>query len=92
MRNSELHDVEAKRARTGLPQELYKTLSAFGNREGGGLLFLGVDEANGFVCSGVADVRKAQNDLLNYSQNENELPGTAGNDHRGGRWGARSSP
>ena len=44
--------VEAKRARTELPADLWKTLSAFANSEGG-LLLLGVDEAEGFTVTSV---------------------------------------
>ena len=72
--NSELHDVEAKRARTNLPSEIYRTLSAFGNREGGGILLLGVDEQSQFKVTGVHDVAKAQHDLFNYVQNEMSYP------------------
>ena len=46
--------VEAKRARNQLPQDLWKTLSAFAN-DGGGVVLLGVDEQSGFAVSGVAD-------------------------------------
>jgi ATP-dependent DNA helicase RecG len=71
---SELQDVEAKRAAQDLPKRLYKTFSAFGNREGGGIILLGVDEANGFTVSGVEDVARAQHDLINFVQNEMSYP------------------
>jgi ATP-dependent DNA helicase RecG len=40
--------VEAKRATGGLPESLPSTISAFANRPGGGLILLGLDEADGF--------------------------------------------
>lgn len=73
-RQSELHDVEAKRAETDLPRQIYKTFSAFGNRPGGGMLILGVDERQAFAVSGVADIAKAQHDLLNFVNNEMSYP------------------
>jgi ATP-dependent DNA helicase RecG len=73
-RQSELQDVEAKRASKDVPRHLYKTLSAFGNREGGGIILLGVDETNKYVVSGVEDVARTQRDLVNYAQTEMSYP------------------
>lgn len=39
--------VEAKRARTSIPDDLWTSLSAFANSDRGGLVLLGVDEGNG---------------------------------------------
>ena len=47
--------VEAKKARGGLPQDLWKSLSAFAN-DGGGLVLLGVDEGRrAFDITGLED-------------------------------------
>ena len=55
--------VEAKRARDALPKRLWETLSAFSNTRGGGVILLGVDEADDFAVSGVVDPAKVQRDL-----------------------------
>ena len=44
--------VEAKAARREAPRDLWKTLSAFSNSEGGTIL-LGIDESTGFATTGV---------------------------------------
>lgn len=51
--------VEAKKARGGLPSRLWETVSAFSN-SGGGVLLLGVDEANDFAPVGVVDPRQME--------------------------------
>ena len=58
-----LEGVEAKAARTGTPVDLYKPLSAFANRPGGGVLLFGLDEDAGFKVVGVGNPRKLQEDL-----------------------------
>lgn len=51
--------IEAKRARSALPVDLWKSLSALANA-GGGLVLLGVDEQRGgFAVTGVEDAAKA---------------------------------
>jgi len=62
-RHGELEGVEAKAARTGTPADLYKPLSAFANRPGGGVLLFGLDEDAGFKVVGVGNPRKLQEDL-----------------------------
>ena len=62
-RHGELEGVEAKAARTGTPADLYKPLSAFANRSGGGVLLFGLDEDSGFKVVGVGNPRKLQEDL-----------------------------
>jgi predicted HTH transcriptional regulator len=55
--------IEAKRARSGLPVDLWKSLSALANA-GGGLVMLGVDEQRGvFAVTGVEDAAKASADV-----------------------------
>lgn len=55
--------IEAKRARSALPVDLWKSLSALANA-GGGLVLLGVDEqGGGFDVTGVEDAAKASSEL-----------------------------
>ena len=53
---SESRRVEAKRARGECPKKLWETLSAFSNSPDGGVILLGVDEAEGFSAPGVGKV------------------------------------
>ena len=62
-RHGELEGVEAKAAHSGTPADLYKPLSAFANRTGGGVLLFGLDEDAGFKVVGVGNPRKLQEDL-----------------------------
>jgi ATP-dependent DNA helicase RecG len=62
-RRGELEGVEAKAAHTGTPADLFKPLSAFANRSGGGVLLFGLDEDAGFRVLGVGNSRKLQEDL-----------------------------
>lgn len=52
--------VEAKAASWQLPAELWRTLSAFANSPGGGVVLLGVDERANFAVTGLVDPKKAQ--------------------------------
>lgn len=61
--HGELDGVEAKAARTGTPADLFKPLSAFANRSGGGVLLFGLDEDAGFRVVGVGNPRKLQEDI-----------------------------
>ena len=61
--HGELEGVEAKAAHNGTPADLYKPLSAFANRPGGGVLLFGLDEDAGFKVVGVGNPRKLQEDL-----------------------------
>ncbi len=61
--HGELEGVEAKAAHTGTPLDLFKPLSAFANRSGGGILLFGLDEDAGFKVVGVGNPRKLQEDL-----------------------------
>ena len=62
-RHGELEGVEAKAAHTGTPADLFKPLSAFANRAGGGILLFGLDEDAGFKVVGVGNPRKLQEDM-----------------------------
>lgn len=60
----EWNDFECKRAQRGVPEDAYKTVSAFANTAGGWLVF-GVSEAHGGLeVTGVAEPDKVQNDFL----------------------------
>lgn len=61
--HGEIEGVEAKAAHTGTPQDLFKPISAFANRPGGGVLLFGLDEDAGFKVVGVGNPRKLEEDL-----------------------------
>jgi ATP-dependent DNA helicase RecG len=66
-------DVEAKASETALPKSVKETLSAFANT-GGGVLLLGVAEADGFKVVGVSDPAKIASDLGSACANEVDPP------------------
>lgn len=51
---ADIADVEVKKAQGGLPKSLRETLSAFANTQGG-VIILGLDEAQGFRPTGLSD-------------------------------------
>lgn len=60
----EWNDFECKRAQRGVPEDAYKTVSAFANTAGGWLVF-GVSQVNGQLeLTGVEEPDKVQNDFL----------------------------
>jgi ATP-dependent DNA helicase RecG len=60
----EWNDFECKRAQRGVPEDAYKTVSAFANTAGGWLVF-GVSERDGQLeVTGVEEPDKVQNDFL----------------------------
>ncbi|HEY0020898.1 MAG TPA: ATP-binding protein [Longimicrobium sp.] len=71
---TELTNVEAKRARDGIPRRIWETLSAFANTPGGGVLLLGVDGQQGFAPTGVSDAAKVQADLGAVAADQMEPP------------------
>ena len=60
--------VEVKSAAGGLPQSLTKTLSAFANLPGGGLIILGLDERTGFTPVGVGDPQALKQGLASKAR------------------------
>ncbi len=61
-RRTELDDVEAKSARQGSPQDVWKTICAFANRPGGGVILFGIDDVT-YEVVGVGDPDRLQRDL-----------------------------
>ena len=60
----EWNDFECKKAQRGIPEDAYKTVSAFANTAGGWIVF-GISDHNGQLdVSGVAEPDKVQNDFL----------------------------
>lgn len=59
---SELPEVEAKDGRRGLPQRVIESLSAFGNRRGGGTIVFGIDDSTYRPVGGL-NISKLQADL-----------------------------
>jgi ATP-dependent DNA helicase RecG len=70
---SEVTDVEAKRAEGGLPKSLRSTASAFSNTSGG-VLLLGIDEGDGFASVNLNDPGKMASDLAAMLSDEFEPP------------------
>jgi len=71
-RQTELIDVEVKSARGGTPQRLYKSLSAFANRTGGGVLLFGLNEKGNFEIVGVGDAHRLQEEIGHVASHEME--------------------
>jgi len=64
---SELDDVEAKSAQGGLPERIYRSLSALSNRRGGGVILFGVDERQRFAVVGVPDVAQLHHEMASVA-------------------------
>ncbi len=68
--------VEAKAAHRGFPSELDRTISAFANTPGGGVVLLGLDERRRFAAVSVYDASDAQARLATIARREIEPPVT----------------
>ena len=69
----EWKDIEFKQARKGVPQDAYKTVSAFANTAGGWLVFGVRDAGSSFEIVGVVEVDKVQNDFLSALRTSDKL-------------------
>ena len=73
LERSEWNDVEFKKAQRGVPDDAYKTVSAFSNTGGGWLVF-GVQDTHGvYEIVGVIEVDKVQNDFLSALRSGNKF-------------------
>jgi len=89
----EWKDVEFKRARRGVPESAYETVSAFCNTEGGWLVFGVQDNAGRFEVAGVVEVDKVQNDFLSTLRSGQKLNRViATKENRAGRQGPACVP
>lgn len=71
---SESDTVEIKTAHRGTPKKLYRALSAFANRTGGGVILFGLDESENFSIKGVQDVHRLQEEITHLASEEMEPP------------------
>ncbi|APT91720.1 hypothetical protein CPHO_00910 [Corynebacterium phocae] len=60
--------IECKRAKSEMPETLGPSLSAFANMPEGGTILLGVDEAAGFVISGVDNPAAMEKRLADFNR------------------------
>lgn len=70
---TERENVEVKAAAKALPSSVRETLSAFSNHRGG-VLVLGIAEADGFRAAGVTDPKKTMDDLSSLCADVLEPP------------------
>ena len=70
----ELDGLEVKSAHRGTPRRLFQVVSAFANRDGGGVILLGLDEERGFAPVGVGDVQKLQEDISSLCSDSLDPP------------------
>ncbi|MEV4252752.1 ATP-binding protein [Spirillospora sp. NPDC049652] len=70
---ADIADVEVKKALGGLPKSLRETVSAFANTAGG-IVILGLDEAQGFSATGLIDAAKLAADLGSMCSEDMEPP------------------
>jgi len=70
----ELDSLEVKSARRGTPRRLFEVVSAFSNRDGGGVILFGLEEERGFAPVGVDDAQKLQEDISSFCSDSLEPP------------------
>jgi ATP-dependent DNA helicase RecG len=68
----EMQVTEAKRARREVPADLSETLSAFSNTAEGGVILLGIDERSGFSVTGVEDLPRVAERVVQVCRDEME--------------------
>ena len=73
LRKHEWSDIEFKQARRGVPQDAYKTVSAFANTAGGWLVFGVRESGDALDVVGVVEVDKVQNDFLSTLRTGDKL-------------------
>ncbi len=66
-------DFEVKSAQGGVPEDAFKTLSAFCNSGGGWLVFGVAESEEGYEILGIADIDRFQNDLLSACRSPDKL-------------------
>lgn len=73
--------IEAKKAKSNIPNSIWETYSSFSNTEGG-IILLGVSEREDhtFVVSGVEDADKMQKDFWNMINNREKVKRIRGTD------------
>jgi hypothetical protein len=70
LNGTEWTDLECKESKKNLPKDIWKTVSAFANTEGG-YIILGVkQEGNKFIITGVDNPDKIQNDFISTLRGE----------------------
>ena len=69
---SESETIEVKTAHEGTPKKLYRTLSAFSNQAGGGVILFGLDESKGFAVAGVKDAQRLQEEITHMASQDME--------------------
>lgn len=62
---SELHDLEFKTAKSNIPNQIWKSISSFANRRGGGIIVFGVDETE-YEITGCTNIDFMQTKLTEY--------------------------
>lgn len=72
-RGGDFADVEVKRGVGGVPS-LAPTLCAFGNMLGGGVIIVGLDEADGFAAVGVGSVAAIEAGIAAQARNQVQPP------------------
>lgn len=70
---AEWTDFEVKAGQGGVPEDAYKTISAFANSGGGWLVFGVAEQEDGYRVVGLVDIDRFQNELLGACRSENKL-------------------
>ena len=68
----ENHTVEFKKSTTAITKDVYQTVCAFSNRDGGHIFF-GVDDSGEILGIVPSSIEKMQKDFVTFVNNENKL-------------------